>query len=428
MKLSHKVIFFPVLAIGVVVLLLVVSLKPQNTVTNAEEKARLVDVQVLTPQQVAPKVVGYGRVEAKQSWDAIAQAAGQIIFRHHALEKGAILTKGTEILRIDPTDYQLKLAQSEANLASSQVALQRLTKQKSNLSQTLNIERNRLSISAKELARVENLLAKKLTSQSNVDQLRQQMLMQQKVVQDVENQLSLLPEEVKVAQAVIDVNLAQVAEAKSALEKTVIVMPETMQISKVNIENNQVVSQQQVMLTAYDIDQFTIEAQFSFHDLLLVTSRLALESQSQSIHATVHFKQANYRATWPAKVLQVSDSVDPKTGSAAVIVEIDASAEPKDKAMSLSHGMFVEVVLEGTPKPEFMLPQSALHGDTIYVVKEGRLEMMPVEVKYRLNDQAIVSGELVAGTQLVLNDLLPAVRGMALKTSQTPSQQGLNHD
>lgn len=420
--------FFPVLAIGIVILLVVVSLKPKHAVTEADEKARLVDVQVLMPQAVAPRVVGYGRVEAKQSWDAIAQAAGQIIYRHPGLEKGAILSKGSEILRIDPTDYQLKLAQSQANLASSQVALQRLTKQKSNLSQTLKIERNRLSISAKELARMENLLAKKLTAQSNVDQLRQQMLMQQKVVQDVENQLSLLPEEVKVAEAIIDVNLAQVSEAKRALEKTVVVMPETMQISTVNVENNQVVSQQQVMLTAYDIHQFTIEAQFSFHDLLLVTSqRLAIEApQQHAIHAIVHFKQADYQATWPAKVLQVSDSVDAKTGSAAVIVEVDLTADAN--ALNLSHGMFVEVVLEGQPKSEFILPQSALHGETIYVFKEGRLALIPVEVKYRLNDQVIVSGDLVAGTQLVLNDLLPAVPGMALKTLNPASQQGLNHD
>jgi multidrug resistance efflux pump len=429
MKLSNKALFFPALAVGVLVLLLVIGLKSKNTVTQTDEKARLVDVEILTPKMIAPKVFGYGRVEAKQSWDAIAQAAGQIIFRHSDLEKGAILSKGTEIIHIDPTDYQLKLAQSEANLASSEVALQRLTKQKSNLSQTLNIERNRLAISAKELSRMENLLAKKLSSQSNVDQLRQQMLMQQKVVQEVENQLSLLPEEVKVAEAMIEVNQAQVTEAQRALDKTVVVMPETMQISQVNIENNQVVGQQQVMLTAYDINQFTIEAQLSFHDLSLVTARNHnLDSQPQAIRASVRFKQADYSATWPAKVLQVSDSVDAKTGSAAVIVEVDLTTQAASNSVSLSHGMFVEVVLEGQKQAEYVVPQSALHGETLYILKEGRLELVPVEVKYRSDGQVVVAGELVSGSQLVLNDLLPAVAGMMLKIDNTEPKQGSNND
>ena len=429
MKLSKKILFFPALAVGVVVLVLVIVLKQGNEVIHADEKARLVDVRILTPQAIAPRVFGYGRVEAKQSWDAIAQAAGQIIFRHPELEKGAVLSKGTEILRIDPTDYQLKLAQSEANLVSSKVALERLTKQKSNLTQTLKIERNRLTISAKELARMENLLAKKLASQSNVDQLQQQKLLQQKVVQEIENQLSLLPEEVKVAEAMVEVNQAQVVEAQRALEKTIVVMPETMQISQVNIENNQVVSQQQVMITAYDIKQFTIEAQLSYHDLSLVADRAQNSASTpQNITASVHFKQADYDATWPAKVLQVSDSVDAKTGSAAVIVEVDLTEQQTNNSLNLSNGMFVEVMLEGQQKEEFVVPQSALHGETLYTIKEDRLEIVPVEVKYRTDDQVVVDGNLVSGSELVLNDLLPAVAGMTLKTNQSESEQELNND
>ena len=44
--------------------------------------------------------------------------------------EGQVLRAGTEILRIDPLDYELKLVQAQADLKSSQTSLAKLTLKK----------------------------------------------------------------------------------------------------------------------------------------------------------------------------------------------------------------------------------------------------------------------------------------------------------
>ncbi len=60
---------------------------------------------------------------------------------------------------------------------------------------------------------------KGLTSQSDLDQQNQSYLAQQKVVQDIQNQILLLPDERKVAAAMVKVNQAKLEEAQRSLEK-----------------------------------------------------------------------------------------------------------------------------------------------------------------------------------------------------------------
>ena len=64
-----------------------------------------------------------------------------------SLEKGQVIPAGTEVLKIDPLDYELKLVQAEADLKSSQTSLEKLNQEEENLKQTLKIEKNRLVIS-----------------------------------------------------------------------------------------------------------------------------------------------------------------------------------------------------------------------------------------------------------------------------------------
>ncbi len=219
MTLNKKWLFFPALAVGVLVLVLAVKLKPELPVKPADDRARLVETLPLELKAVAPLAIGFGKVAPKVEWKAIAEVSGKVIYRHPRLEKGQVLKAGTEILRIDPLDYQLKLVQAQADLKSSQTSLAKLNQEEQNLKSSLKIESNRLAIAKKELERKQNLRKKGLNSQSDVDQQEQTTLSQRKLVLDIENQIALMPDEKRVAEALIKVNNAKVDEAKRALEK-----------------------------------------------------------------------------------------------------------------------------------------------------------------------------------------------------------------
>ncbi|WP_428773069.1 efflux RND transporter periplasmic adaptor subunit [Vibrio sp.] len=435
MKINRKLLFFPALAVGVIAVILAVQLKPSLPIKPAQSRARIVDTLALQKQPMAPVAIGFGKVSPQLEWKAIAEVSGKVIYRHPRLNKGAILHAGTEILRIDPLDYELKLAQAEADLKSSETSLARVKQEQQNLQQTLKIEKNRLEIARKEAERKQNLRSRGLTSQSDVDQQQQAALQQQKLVQEIENQLLLIPGETRVAEAKVKVNAAKVQEAERLLAKTRIVLPDDLRIASVDAELNQVVNLQQVMVTGHGMRTMEVEAQLSIHDLQTLALSLVDFGRDETgmpqvdltfIHASIELNSGDLTASWPAKVARVSETVDPNQATAGVILEIaqDYRDLTPETSPPLVNGMFVKARIEGNPTPSWVIPERALHGQSIYLMDEqNRLRIQPVEVRYRRDEQVVIDGDLQSGDRVILNDLLPAIEGMLLRDSRSESQE-----
>lgn len=56
----------------------------------------------VTAQDIRPTARGWGAVRAAETWTAVAEVRGQVIWRHPDLEDGELVPAGTEVLRIDP--------------------------------------------------------------------------------------------------------------------------------------------------------------------------------------------------------------------------------------------------------------------------------------------------------------------------------------
>lgn len=428
MKINKKFLFFPVVAVGVIILVTVTKLRPSAEVKPLEDRSKIVKTVALEQQNMAPQVIGFGKIRPKFEWKAIAEVTGKVVYRHPDLNKGNVLLAGTEVLRIDPLDYELKLAQAEADLGSSQTQLAKVDLEEKNIRNTLKIEKNRLTISKKELSRKVNLQKKGLTSQSDLDQQNQSYLAQQKVVQDIQNQILLLPDERKVAQAMVKVNQAKLEEAKRSLDKTTIVLPTDVRISEVDIEADQVVNLQQAMFVAHGIQTMEMEAQVSIHDMQTLAQSFSIfESSEQGmpnidslpLQATVQLSSGRFNAEWQAQVARISETVDPNQATVGVILEIqqDYKTLKPSSLPPLVNGMFVKAMIEGEASLEWVIPESALHGDKIYLLNpDNKLTILPVTIVYRRNNQVAISGDISSGELLILNDVLPAINGMQLRS------------
>ncbi|WGW00749.1 HlyD family secretion protein [Vibrio sp. YMD68] len=427
MAVNRKFLFIPAVIIGVVVLVLAIKMKPSLPVKPAQDRARLVETIPLQLTSMAPLAIGFGKVLPKVEWSAISEVTGKVVYRHPNLEKGQIIPAGTEVLRIDPLDYELKLVQAEADYKSSKTSLTKLNLDEKNLKQTLDIEKNRLKIANTELQRKLDLRKKGLTSQSDVDQQKQSSLSQQKLVLDIEHQLITMPDDRRVAEAAVKVAAAKVQEAQRLLAKTSIVLPQNLRIAEVDIEQQQVVNQQQTMIIAHGIDVMEVEAQLSIHDLQTLASTLGEFSRNESgipqadlafPKATIELNSGSLNVTWPAKVARVSETVDYNQATAGVILEIQQNYKDltPTSVPPLVNGMFVKASIEGQANPSWVIPERALHGNRIYLKDDdNRLVIKTIEVLYRRDNHVIIDGDIEHGQRLILNDLLPAIEGMQLK-------------
>ncbi|MGF1804389.1 HlyD family secretion protein, partial [Aliivibrio sifiae] len=314
------------------------------------------------------------------------------------------------------------------DLGSSQTQLAKVDLEEKNIRNTLKIEKNRLTISKKELNRKVNLQKKGLTSQSDLDQQNQSYLAQQKVVQDIQNQILLLPDERKVAQAMVKVNQAKLKEAQRSLDKTSIILPTDVRISEVNIEADQVVNLQQEMFVAHGIKIMEMEAQVSIHDMqTLAQSFRVFKSNEQGmpnidslpLQAIVQLSSGRFNAQWKAQVERISETVDPNQATVGVILEIqqDYKMLKPTSVPPLVNGMFVKALIEGEASPQWVIPESALHGDKIYLLnQDNQLTILPIKIVFRRDNQVVISGVINEGDLLILNDLLPAINGMQLRS------------
>lgn len=97
--------------------------KPQLQAKSVDRAPPLVVVQTVQKGTVSVSVIAHGKVKAWRELDLTAQLTGRIIWQSPTFEPGKIVNKGEPLLRIDPTDYELAVAEAKLALASAELSL-----------------------------------------------------------------------------------------------------------------------------------------------------------------------------------------------------------------------------------------------------------------------------------------------------------------
>lgn len=401
-----------------------------------EETAVPVRVVPVLQDTVIPHSLGFGTVAPGTEWKGIAEVSGRVTYRHPDLNPGSLLAADTEIIRIDPVDYQLEVTRLEANIRSTEAALQELEQSEANTKQSLAIEQRALELSERDLGRQRELLERGTASQAAVDNQERSVLSQRQNVQTLRNELNLIPSKRDVRQAELDLARVQLAEARRDVERTVITLPLDARIQAVAVEPDQVVTNGQTMVEADGLASAEVTAQFSIAQLLPIFGAVrdvALSSLfgtgegrtpllgDLGLSATVTLSAGEQDVQWEARVIRLSESIDPQTRTAGVVVAVnDPYGEARGGSRPpLSRNMYVSVELRGTPiKNALVVPASAVHQNKIYVVTEdNRLEIRPIEVQFAQADIVVLKSGVSPDEYVVVSDLIPAVPGMALAPS-----------
>lgn len=413
------------------ILIAVVLKKTQQPPEQAppSEQAQAVRVIPVPRTDLVPRASGYGSVEPARVWSALAQVSGKILERHPELEKGNILDADTLILRIDPADYELNLAQIEADLAATQAQLQELEAKEANTRASIGIEQEALDLAQKELERKHGLLGKGSVSQSELEKERLTLLTKKQSVQNLRNTLNLMPAQRALLEAQALRQQRQIEAARRDLEHTEIRMPFRGRISAAEVEQYQYVRQGELLASADGIRTARVVAQLPIQRMAtLIRSSESVNIATEDsrtirdvlgVAARVHLQIGEQRVTWDGRLDRLSDTFDPDTRTVGVVVEVDEPyrlVQP-GRRPPLVKGMFVEVELIGKPRPDtILIPSSALHGDVVYLVDaEKRLEVRRVTGSRALAGVARILSGLDPGERLVVSDPVPAIAGMLLE-------------
>ncbi len=411
--------------LGLAVLFVVNRQTPtQDDSASVVPNLAVIEVQPLVFRQEAR---GYGLARPAETWQAIANVPGRVIERHQDLESGTLLRKGTLLLALDPSRYRLAIAEAEAELAGLAAEQDQVEAEADNIRRLLALERNRLSLAEEELSRIESLAESGTVSSSRRDEQVRTTLARRQAVFSLDNQLRVLPSRRERLKAQVERAAARLEHARRDLEDTRFVAPYDLRLRRVDVEMHQHVGAGQRVFQADSIEAAEVEAHIPISMMRRLMGSVAFsQPEADALDLTDRLDFSAIRAEvylvgaeavhWPARVTRVASGLDPGTRTVRVVVMVDEPyrhARPPDRP-PLQRDMYVRVHLSTeSPEPLLAVPASAVHRGEVYRVdKDDRLEFRPVQVAFEQNDLAVIRDGLAPGDRVIVDDPVPALRGM----------------
>ena len=427
-----KLLVVPPIVLGLLLLYYAVLNREPPTRILPDEPAILARVIIAEPQGVVPRVTGFGTVQPARTWSAVAQVAGRVTEVHPNFVRGGFVFENEVLVRIAQEDYELEIAQAQTDIASAEAELEELDKSRETTTQLLEIERDALVLEEAELARQQELLDRGVASTRNLEEQQRAILQQRAAIQQYENELALMPTRQKALEQSQARAEVQLEIAKLNLARTVVRAPFNGRVSDLDVEIDQFVGSGTVMGSLDSINAAEIDTQVAPSQMVSF-SRMAFGKFQQApgddgprdiaaglstLLARVSVDFSGNDTGWDAKVLRISDTVDPDTRSVGVIVSV---ADPYNAIRRLDRpplvkGMFTQVEIRA-PVQEglYVLPRSAIAAGRIQIAGEDdRLRFADVTVVHTVDDVAFVNGGLETGTRVIVSDLSPAIEGMLL--------------
>jgi len=405
-----KKILLPVavLVIALVVAGLLVVTKSKTPPLKVEEQAWVVAVQPVVLESVAPSLPLYGHVETPRT-AKLASALGAEV-REVAVREGEVVRKGQLLIRLDDRDSRLLLASREADVKESEAALLSAQRSHDNDVAALKHEKTLLTLNEKALKRAQDLAAKKLVSQSAVDDAQQAVERQKLAVAT----RRLAVEDFPAQSAQLKAKLARAKAARDTAQldvaRTRVTAPFAGRVSKVVVAPGDRVEVGKDLLTLYDIQALELRAQIPAPDVSALRHVLAGGGKVEGVGRT-----EGQRVT--VVLDRLAGQVEQGSGGVDGLFRVTTGRE------TLALGQFVDLQVALAPLPAVaVLPATALYGmNRLYVMRDGRMAGIEVRVvgERRRDGQSEVlvqSPALHDGDRVIVTHLPNAIDGLRVKT------------
>jgi HlyD family secretion protein len=428
--LQKPYILFVIIGLGVLVAMALMKVRVPLEHTDTGMPSKNVEIIMAKRIPFSAKVTAYGNVEPTVTLRTLAEVSGKISYLHPDLKQGNSIAAGTVVARIDPQDYEVTLKQTQADLAANKSSLKQLQVEQQTTLRSLELAKKNLQVEEKELQRIQSIWERQLIARSTLDAEEQKVIQLRQQVSELQGQLNSYASRKAMVQAQTSRTEEQVKGQKTTLGRTEITLPFNARISVVSIEKDQFVNIGTTLFEALDINSVEINAQLPILHMRSLVSHLEGKTFDKStmsitremltrlnLSARVKLVGDMPDAWWNAKVLRISESIDPVRRTLGIVVGIDHPYEKiiPGKRPPLLKGMFTAVELFAPQREAMVIPRKAIHHGRVYVANDDkRLEIKPVEIQQRQDDIVVISSGLQEGDQIIINDLVPVIEGMPL--------------
>ena len=384
---------------AIVVAQVMIMLRPEPPRRPPEPESPFVSVGTVVAGFGPILVFGSGTVRPRWEIDLAPEVRGKIVAVSPNLQSGGHVSAGEVLVRIDPAEYENRVQQAEADVATQRVVLLQAEEE-------ANIAR----------AEYEQFRARESSRGNGASP---------------PSPLVLREPQLQAARAALVRAEAQLRDAELALSRTEVRSPFDGRVRNEVADVGRIVAPGQSLGQIYASDAVEVVVALSDDDAALIPNLWSLQAgdDDRSIPATVTIEYGARRFFWEGYVDRAETALDERSRTIAGVVRVPdpfgaGQAVEVDSetgaAPPLLVGQFAQVAIDGVELAEyFILPRRALRlGDEVWVIAaDGRVQIVAVDVLQETDERLYVIGDFTDGQLVIVAGITVATNGMEVRVN-----------
>lgn len=342
---------------------------------QVQAKPLLVETQTLARQDYQITIHSFGTVQARRRAEVHALVSGQVLEVSEQFKAGGVVSEGDVLMVLDASEYTLALQEARSQLANAELAL------------------------AEEIARSE---------QAARDWSKQDR-------SQIATDYALRKPQLKAARANLETAKAQLAMAELNLERCQVKSDFSGRILETFVEVGSVVNPGLALATGYETQaaevRLPVDAK-SLPYLDLPEQTVPVDAKNGAKNKTpVMFRNplVEPREEWSGHLVRTEAAVDSGSQQLYIVAQIDNPflAKQGDTRQTLKLGQYLDAEILGRKLEQVIVVPSAsvYQGRYVYIVEDGRLSKREIVIRWREQEQTIVSEGLSPGEKIVTTAL-----------------------
>ena len=367
-----------VLFFAVIIAYGLVKTAPEPEQVTPREMATSIRVIRVEKLPVRLEVTSQGTVMPHKASELIPEVNGRVSWVSPSLVAGGYFDKDEILLKIDNRDYQSTVARAEAALSRAEAEEE---------------------LARFELARMEELVKKKLTSQSSLENVLRNHRITGAALQDARIALT---------------------QARRDLWRTEIRAPYDGLVRTEKVDLGQYLSRGQAIASIYASDSAEVrlpvaDRQLAYLDLPLGHRGELSDELAPEVVLSTDYGGRHYQ--WPGRLVRTEAEIDSRSRMVTAVVRVTNNADPNQPDLPV--GLFVNASIRGRSVDGVVtLPRAALRNrnQVLVVDEDDRLHYRAVDIMRFEKDNVLISGGLESGEIVNVSPLQTVIEGMRVNT------------
>ncbi|ABD82353.1 efflux RND transporter periplasmic adaptor subunit [Saccharophagus degradans] len=377
MSVTKQQIFRPIAVLlgGAAVFTLIMFTKSSDDKREEEKLVPYVSVEKVELAPIQLVAHSQGEVRSRYQTRIVSEVSGKVQAVSPAFENGGLVKKGELLAQIDPFDYEVKVQQAKANLASARAAFIQ--------------ERAQGRVAEAEWASITNAEP---------------------------SELGLRKPQQEQALASVKAAEAAYTQAQKDLERTQILAPFDALVKSRDVSPGTFLNIGGTLGELLDVSLAEVRLPVNQSDFSI------LQNAGRNAQVVLRGHVYGQTQTWQARIVRDEGMVDAASRMIYLVAHIIDPYALNNATPRLPFGTYVSAEIHGELLPQALkIPRRIFINGAIPVVADHKLELREVTVLKEEGKHSIVSAGLADGDLMVVSTLAAPIAGMELTWEGAPT-------